>query len=171
MEECYLIEFDQVTEEAYNDYMSEWEAAGELIVPWATKRQFTDFADMMKKWEEDTTALVYEKGFVPATLYFYVCDDRVIGAIHLRHELNESLAYYGGHIGYGIRPSMRGKGYGKKMLADLLDHLRQGDNEKVLITCDKDNVASAKTIEACGGVLEAIADVDGNLVRRYWVYL
>lgn len=79
---------------------------------------------------------------------------------------------HGGHIGNGIRPSERKKGYATKMIGLALEECRKLGIEKVLIVCDKDNIGSAKSIINNGGVLEnEIADEDGTIEQRYWIEL
>jgi len=95
---------------------------------------------------------------------------RVLGMINLRHYLNDSLAEIGGHIGYSIRPSERRKGYAKIMLSLCLDECRKLGIEQVLITCDAQNEASYRTIEACGGKFDRLTVRESNAVTaRYWV--
>jgi len=170
--EYKLIEPSMELKESYIDYITEWENSGEKIVPSATSRQGMAFEELLKSWEEGKTDKVREKGFVPASLYYMIdSSKRIIGALHFRHELNENLTIEGGHIGYGIRPSERRKGLMSYMLAVTLDMLKEKGLTKVLITCDDVNIASAKTIERNGGVLENVIDVEGKLVRRYWISL
>jgi len=78
---------------------------------------------------------------------------------------------YGGHIGYGIRPSERKKGYATKMLELALALCRQKGMEKVLLTCDKGNIGSAKTMSKNGAVLENEVEENGKTVQRYWITL
>jgi len=107
-----LVEFTNILEGQYLSYIAEWEQTGEDIVPSAAKRNNLSFDELMQKWLSDKTDESYKKGFVPSTLYFLVDEnERILGAIHLRHELNERLMQNGGHIGYGVRPSERNKGY------------------------------------------------------------
>lgn len=75
-----------------------------------------------------------------------------------------------GHIGYGVRPSERGKSYATAMLKLALGYCKKIGLDKVLITCDKSNIASAKTIMRCAGVLksEELQD-DGEILQRYWI--
>lgn len=99
-------------------------------------------------------------------------DDRILGAIHVRHHINHpKLKVVGGHIGYGIRPSERRKGYAKEMLRLALSEARTIGLNKVLLTCDENNIGSYKTIEANGGILESSIVVEGKNKRRYWISL
>ena len=107
---------------------------------------------------------------VPASTYFAVIEDRLIGTVQIRHCLNDSLLKTGGHIGYGVHPSERLKGYGTKILSLALDKCRLLGIQKVLITCDKENTDSAKTIINNGGVLEnELIEETGNVLQRYWI--
>ena len=110
--------------------------------------------------------------FVAATAYFAIVNGEIVGTIQVRHELNEHLLQNGGHIGYGVRPTARRKGYATKMLALALEKCRELGINKALVTCDKDNIASAKTILSNGGVLEnEITESCGNIVQRYWILI
>jgi predicted acetyltransferase len=97
-------------------------------------------------------------------------DDRVLGGIALRYG-SDDYVRWAGHIGYGIRPSARGRGLGSWALSQILDEARAVGLERALLVCAVDNLASAKTIERCGGVLEGIADSKFGPVRRYWINL
>jgi predicted acetyltransferase len=109
---------------------------------------------------------------VPATAYFAFVGGRIVGVTQIRHKLNEYLLQSGGHIGYSIRPSERRKGYGAQMLALALDECRALGIGRALIICDKDNIASAKTAQSGGGVLESeFINDEGKLEQRYWVAL
>ncbi|MCL2415291.1 MAG: GNAT family N-acetyltransferase [Defluviitaleaceae bacterium] len=114
-----------------------------------------------------------DTSLVPATTYFGMHNGEIIGTIQIRHKLNEHLMQSGGHIGYGIRPSERRKGYATQMLKLALDRCREMGIGAVLITCDKQNTASAKTIIKNGGIFEdEFVDIhDGNTMQRYWVNL
>ncbi|MCR3760910.1 GNAT family N-acetyltransferase [Clostridium felsineum] len=98
-------------------------------------------------------------------------DNRVIGMINIRHALNGYLYNYGGHIGYSVKKSERRKGYAKEMLKMALQHCIKFKMDKVLLTCDANNIASERTIKACGGVLENEVLNGGTLVKRYWIKL
>lgn len=98
-------------------------------------------------------------------------DNKLVGMINIRHALNEYLYNYGGHIGYSVRKAEWRKGYAKEMLKIALEKCRGLKMKKILITCDADNIASAKTIKSCGGILENEVYEDGILVQRYWIEL
>ncbi len=110
-------------------------------------------------------------GLVTATTFMSVreSDNKLIGMVDIRHYLNENLRRHGGHIGYSIRPSERGKGYAKEQLALALEVCKIFGIEKALVTCDKENIASAKTIIANGGVLENEVLDDDRITQRYWI--
>lgn len=110
-------------------------------------------------------------GKVPATYWWVVEGDVYLGAITLRHTLNDFLLREGGHIGYGIRPSARGRGLATWALGEVLVKARAIGLTRVLLTCDDDNVASARTIERHGGRLEDVRELSGGLKRRYWIDL
>ena len=109
---------------------------------------------------------------VPSDMYLAVrqSDDRIVGVIDLRHHINHPiLGTWGGHCGYSVRPSERGKGYAKEMLRLNIQNAKKLGIEKMLVTCDADNLASEKTILANGGVFEKTIDVDGTQMKRYWI--
>jgi predicted acetyltransferase len=111
------------------------------------------------------------EGWVACSFRWIVEGDRYLGAIALRHELTDFLLDVGGHIGYGVRPSARGHGLAAWALAAILPEARALGLARVLITCNVDNVASARTIERNGGVLEDVRDPGTGAVRRYWITL
>jgi predicted acetyltransferase len=103
-------------------------------------------------------------GMVPSTSRWIAVDGRLLGFLSVRHVLNGFLRELGGHIGYGIRPSERRQGYATAATVLALAECRRRGIDRVLITCDDTNVASATVIERNGGVLEDIR----NGKRRYW---
>lgn len=113
------------------------------------------------------------KGLVPDSVFFLLDEekDKILGAINIRHYLNEYLLNYGGHIGDGIRPSERRKGFATEMIKLSLIECKKLGIEKVLITCDKKNVGSAKSIVKNGGILENEVFNDGKLIQRYWIII
>jgi len=112
--------------------------------------------------------------YVEGSQYFLWDDEnqKVVGMVNIRHELNAYLMKFGGHIGYSIRPSYRNQGYAKLQLNLALDILRQKGVDRALITCNADNVASKKTILACGGVEDTpTIEEDGTVIKRFWITL
>lgn len=108
---------------------------------------------------------------VHASYWWIVEDDTYLGAITLRYRLNDVLLRVGGHIGYGIRPSARGRGLATWALREVLPLARARGLDRVLITCKDSNLASARTIERNGGVLEDVRETEIGLTRRYWIDL
>ena len=132
---------------------------------------YSDWLDLRAQLEDP--ALVPE-GKVPsgAWLAIRTCDNRVVGMIDLRHHIDHPiLGLWGGHIGYTVRPSERGKGYAKEMLRLNLENARALGLKRVMITCSPGNPASERTIIANGGVFEKDVIVDGEIIRRYWIAL
>ena len=126
-----------------------------------------------EQWLEETIThrTTVPEGWVPATLYYLVDGEgHVAGALDLRHYLNDGL-YYGGHIGYGMSPPYRGRGWAPLMLALGLEKAKALGIHRALVTCNDDNLPSARTIEACGGVLENVVLEEGKPLRRYWIDL
>ena len=127
------------------------------------------YEDWLKQREEDLTLKDHER-LVAATAYFAMVDGEIVGTIQIRHELNDHLRHDGGHIGYGVRPSARRKGYATQMLALALEKCRGLGISKALVTCDKENIASAKTIINNGGVLDSeFINDNGTAAQRYWI--
>lgn len=112
-----------------------------------------------------------DPGRVHSTYRWVVEDGTYLGTIDLRHELNDFLLEAGGHIGYSIRPSARRRGLASWALARTLERARTRGLERVLLTCDPDNTASARTIERHGGQLEETRQTDVGPRRRYWIAL
>jgi predicted acetyltransferase len=112
-----------------------------------------------------------DPGRVHATYWWMVDGDTYLGAISLRHTLNDFLLRAGGHIGYGVRPSARRRGLATWALGAVLTHARNRGIDRVLVTCDDANAASARVIEHHGGVLEDVRDTELGRTRRYWIGL
>lgn len=131
--------------------------------------------DVVKKYYNYRNNINLKPNRVPQTTYWLVEKSEFIGEISIRHRLNENLEKYGGHIGYGIRFSKWGQGYGTKMLELGLKKAKLMGLEKVLVTCNDDNYGSAKVIENNGGILQDIIEneIDGKKIqtRRYWIEL
>lgn len=133
-----------------------------------------DFDKWLEKIRKDVSERTVEKGKVSSTLYLAVRkkDNKIIGMVQIRHRLTEKLLKNCGHIGDGIRPSERGKGYGTQIIRLALNECRKLGIKNVLIVCYQDNLASAKTILKNGGKLEnEIPAEEGKIDQRYWILL
>lgn len=121
----------------------------------------------------DTSAELPD-GLVHNDLYWIVDEREVIGFLSFRHTLNDWLREVGGHIGYAVRASRRRRGHASAALSLGLERAREIGLRRVLVTCDDDNIASARTIERAGGVLQDVTDQSARghaLLRRYWITL
>jgi predicted acetyltransferase len=130
---------------------------------------FSAWLDLLRR--EADTSVPPEPGKVHASYWWIVEGETYLGAITERHEHNDFLLEVGGHIGYGVRPSARGRGLARWALAAVLPRAAALGLERVLVTCDDDNVASIRTIESNGGVLEDVRGTGAERKRRYWIDL
>jgi predicted acetyltransferase len=112
--------------------------------------------------------------YVASTFLFAFDGPRIVGRVSLRPELNDFLRRVGGHIGYAVVPEFRRRGYATAMLRQSLEIAhRDFGLDRVLLTCDDDNVGSIRTIEKNGGVLEGVITGPdlAKPKRRYWIEL
>lgn len=152
------------------EMMDEWSAASEEIIPYAIrKNDYRDFDYYLKHLEvkDDTGSLV------PDSTFFCLDEERniFVGAVNIRHYLNQRLLLNGGHIGDGVCPSERRRGIATAMIGLALIECQKLGINRVLMVCDKDNIGSAKSIQRNGGVLENEIVVDGVVEQRYWIAL
>ena len=172
-EDLCLIKLDKSYQKQFNEMMEEWlntEDVGDNYTPYAIfKNDYKDFDNYLNNLE------IKEKNdkYVQDSVYFLlnINENKLLGAVNIRHELNDYLLQYGGHIGDGIRPSERGKGYGNKIIKLALHECKKLEIEKVLITCNKENIPSKKSIIYNGGILENEVIKDDEIIERYWIDL
>ena len=152
------------------EMMDEWTAEGEKIVPWAIARM--DYHEY-EPYRESLEAKPGQAGMVPDSTYFCLDTEqnRFVGAVNIRHWLNDGLLFDGGHIGDGIRPSQRGKGLGTQMVGLALEKCRELGMKDVLMVCNRNNRASAGTIRKNGGVLANEVQTEEGVMQRYWITL
>jgi predicted acetyltransferase len=142
--------------------------AFEFALGWGAGMSFPQYVARMAAWDRGEQL---PAGFVPSAFLVGVVEGEIVGRVSLRYRLNEWLQKIGGHIGYGVRPSARGRGYATAMLRQALKRCPALGIEQALLTCDDTNAASIKVIERCGGVLDGrVADASfAGLRRRYWI--
>lgn len=114
-----------------------------------------------------TNLFGYDK--VPASHFLAMHDNQVIGVVGIRHELTEFLHKIGGHVGYSTHPDFEGRGVATIMLGFAVQFLAKIGVNRVLVTCDDENIGSARVIEKNGGQLENIISMGDKQVRRYWI--
>jgi predicted acetyltransferase len=157
-------------ERSFTDAVDEFrrEDPWEFALGYDASMSFTEYLRRNEQWSRGVNL---PPGHVRASFYVGVVDGIVVGRLSLRHELNDFLAKIGGHIGYGVRPSQRRRGYATAMLRQALP-IAAGDGiTRVLLTCDVDNTASIKVIEQSGGQLECVTNDPSLQIqkRRYWI--
>jgi predicted acetyltransferase len=130
---------------------------------------FLKYVEILKKNELGSEI---PEGLVSSSCLYAFAQDEIVGRLSLRHELNDYLFNFGGHIGYVVVPAHRRKGYATQMLQTAKELAKTRGMNRVLLTCDVDNLGSQKTIEKCGGVFEnIISDPKHGTKRRYWIAL
>ena len=112
-------------QDEYLDFYNEWKDSGETMIPWVISKDPSNFPAMVQELLDAHNGVNLPQSWVPDSTYWLVTDNnRIVGAVNIRHSLTEHLFNAGGHIGYGIRPSERRKGYATKLLELSLEKLR-----------------------------------------------
>lgn len=140
-----------------------------FLTGWVRNRPFTDYLAYLERQERGEGL---PNGRIPSTFLVGDVDGMLVGRVAIRHGLSDLLRQEGGHVGYAVRPRHRNRGYATRMLELSVEHLRSVLGiERVLVTCDDDNLASATVIERCGGRLEGVGRPPPRRVpvRRYWI--
>lgn len=159
-------------EESFKSAVAEF---GNDVPPWEFAFEFNpdgDFSSYVIKVNNWSKGIGVPEGFVPNSYLVGVVNGRIIGRLSLRHTLNEFLRSYGGHIGYGVIPSQRGKGYATEMLRRALPICADLGIDQALVSCDVDNIASQKVIERNGGIFDSVTNLADLKVQKrlYWIY-
>ena len=130
---------------------------------WESYQEFLDII---------TTDLTESTRWVNSTLFFFMDDEEILGAIQIRHHIDHpNLKESGGHIGYWLCPNSRGKWLAKEMLKLALIEARKLWLTEIMISADEDNPASWKTIESCGGIFSKSILKDEKLLKIYKIHL
>jgi predicted acetyltransferase len=172
--EVRLVQPSMDYREQYLQFYEDWRRSGEDMVPWVIEKEPEHFQAMVDfLYSQDSEEKVSYGEWVPHSTY-WLLDSRntVLGAVNIRHRLNQHLYNCGGHIGYGVCPSERRKGYATLILSFALEKTRELGLKKVLVVCDQGNTASERTIIKNGGVFDSeYIEENGNVVRRFWIDL
>lgn len=143
---------------------------GELIQGSCLWQEYEDY-EAWVRWLADSEAGQVPEGRIGSTTLFTrrISDGRIVGIVDIRHDLSPYLLERGGHVGYSVRPSERRQGIATAQLALTLEECKKMGILRVLVTCDKVNLGSARTIQKNGGVLENEVDDGMEIVQRYWI--
>ncbi|MCL4689559.1 MAG: GNAT family N-acetyltransferase [Burkholderiales bacterium] len=157
--------------DSYRAHVREFTDRGEPLAPFPLSFANENFGAFLALLAGCEQGIGIPPGFVPHSTFWLVEGGEVVGVSNLRHRLTDALRVEGGHIGYGIRPTARGRGLGREILRLTLAEARRRGIESVLLTCAKANAASAAVIAANGGRLasEAFIASRGEVVQRWWI--
>lgn len=175
MFDLLLVEVSKKYEKQAMAYRQDYISHGEKIINGSSGFiRYQDYDEWLRKIELKKRKKASQED-TPATTYFTIRkeDNKIVGSIQLRHHLTDELRKDGGNIGYGICPSERGKGYGTQQLALVLLQAQALKIQKVMISCDKSNRASAKVAMNNGGILsgEGFDEESNTITEIYWIDL
>jgi len=140
-------------EASYREYIRE--LGDEERYPFTLDFDHSNFATLLQRLGELEAGHNLGPGHVPSSTCWLVEGKEVVGVSSLRHTLNQDIRWCGGHIGLGVRPSRRGRGLGAELMNLTIQEARKRGIEEIHIHCYKSNPASARIIEANGGVLQS----------------
>jgi predicted acetyltransferase len=165
-----LRELTDRDETAFLDGFAAWDQDGDTpyAFAWKPGEAFLGYLDRLK---HHYLGVGLPESWVPSSMLYGFAKGVIVGRVSIRHRLNDFLRWKGGHIGYGVAPCFRRQGYATEMLRQALGVCRVLRLDRVMLTCDVDNVASWLVIERCGGLLEEQFSVKGKFMRRYWIDL
>ena len=157
-------------EASFIEMIEEWKAAAEPLSPWTIEIFKENFEEYISILLNASKGIGIPETFVPHSSFWLVNENKkILATSNLRHELNEKLYKTGGHIGYGVTPSERRKGNATKILELTLLEARKIGIEKALVTCNKTNIGSAKSIVKNGGKFWKETPAGKRITCYYWV--
>jgi len=170
MKDLFLVEPQERYKEGFKKMVEEYRAFGEKEYFEMYKEAISDFKGYVLKLKDNIKGC---DGWVPSyTFWLTNMNEKILGGVRIRTSLNnEFVRKFAGHIGYDISPLSRRQGYGMTILKLALEKAAMIHLDKVLITCDDDNIASKRIIENNGGIFESeISKEEKNKqLRRYWI--
>jgi len=162
----YLKEDDYSDINRIDEYNQEYKKIYPEFKPFATRDNFDQFLKHVEKAKNG----INNNG-VKEVFYFAIENDKIVGhgSIRINPELDKNINMYG-HIMYGVVPSKRKKGYGTIICKLLVEKAKEYGIEKIIISCNSDNLASSLIIQKNHGELfESVNDSEGNLINRYLI--
>lgn len=157
-------------EQSWKEALAEFQAEGRKGF-WNWEKEPTDLEEYILLTSQNSRGENVPDGWVPSSTFWLIDDGEFIGHTNIRHSLNDFLKQIGGHIGYYIRPSARGKGYGTKILELALIEAKKIGIKKALVSCNEDNLASRKVIEKNNGKLLEKALNNGEPILKFSIEL
>ena len=154
-------------EPSYGAYIQELGA--EVRYPFPLDFEHKDFGALLRRLDDFANGRNLPAGFVPSSTYWLVEGGEILGVSNLRHHLNDRIRHCGGHIGLGVRPSYRGRGFGNLLLALTIQEARKQGIGQLHIHCHKSNTASARMIARNGGALDSEVSDEMEVIQRYLV--
>jgi predicted acetyltransferase len=167
-----LIRPDAEYEASHASFIAEMLALGEELVPWVLDEAGSNFASFLAYLERQSQGIGLQRGWVPSSTFWLLDSrDEIVAVSNLRHDLTEHLSTVGGHIGFGVRPSARRRGYATEILRQTVLEARRLGIGDILVTCDKGNIGSSKAILRNGGEYsgEDYIEAHSSIVQRYWI--
>ncbi len=161
---------DELKEKAL-EYKNEHISAGENELHGGALLGSMEYDEWLILTNENSSPETVHEDWVVASTFFVLRenDGKIIGMADIRHYLNDFLASFGGHIGYGVRPSERNKGYGCTILSMALEYAKEIGIDEAMIACYDDNYGSKKIIENGGGILQRSFEEGGKKIKVYYI--
>lgn len=152
------------------NYKADFIKTGDIMCGTGGLSEVNTFEEWMSGLKIYLSEKTVSSGFSPYTTYLAInSNNDVVGMIDIRHRLNDYLFHFGGHIGYSVISSQRNKKIASRMLTLAIQKCKKTSINPILITCDKDNIPSAKVIVNNGGILENEVIKRGREWQRYWI--
>ena len=166
-------EFTKSDEEQVTNFIDEIRVSDGNFEGMDNIGRMEDFDGFLQTLEKNKHQEFIKPGYSPQTTFGVFDDGKLIGGFNLKHELKGNLINHGGNIGYLVRPSERGKGYGTIILGSALKKAKEIGLGRVLVTCREENIGSSRVIEKNGGIYENdyYDEVNGVRFKRYWINL
>ncbi len=167
-----IVSLSHEHKQALLDFTSEFIDAGEHHIPGFLPDAEWTFEQTVRGFDEQDRGEGLPQGWVPATTRFLIDEGTILGVVNVRHHLTDGLRQFGGHVGYSVRPAQRRRGYATVLLRAAMGMAQDLGIARLLVTCERDNVASAGVIIRCGGRLENCRQVEQlGEICRYWIDL